>query len=436
MSAFARYTLSVLLALPSLSVPVLAALDDSERRIVAAVEAGNDSALALLEEVVNINSGTMNARGVAAVGAVFQREFAAAGFSTQWIDGAAFGRGGHLVAERGTQGLKVLLIGHLDTVFAKDSPFQRFERLDAERAAGPGITDMKGGNIVMLQAVRALAAAGASADMQLRVVLTGDEEERGEPLTVSNEVLLAAGRWADIALGFEDGDSNPHTAVTARRSSSRWRLQVSGKPAHSSQIFREDIGYGAGLELSRILDGWRRALAPIPNLTFNPGLMMAGTDIEHDAANTRGTVFGKGNVIAQHAVATGGLRAISAEQIAEAETLMRDIAGKHLGQTSAVLEFEHGYPPMSPSAGNDRLLTVYSQLSDELGYGPVTAVDPRKAGAADISFVAGLVDGAMDGLGLMGSGGHTVDEIADLRTLPQQTARAALLLYRLSISVD
>jgi glutamate carboxypeptidase len=436
MSAFARYTISVLLALPGLSVPVLAALDDSERSIVAAVEAANDSALALLEEVVNINSGTMNAQGVTAVGAVFQREFAAAGFRTQWIDGAPFGRGGHLVAERGTQGLKVLLIGHLDTVFAKDGHFQRFERLDTERAAGPGIIDMKGGNIVMLQAARALAAAGASGGLQLRVVLTGDEEARGEPFTASNEVLLAAGTWADIALGFENGDSNPRTAVTARRSSSRWRLQVSGKPAHSSQIFREDIGYGAALELSRILDSWRQALAPIPNLTFNPGLTMAGTDIEHDAANTRGVVFGKGNVIAQHAVATGGLRAISVAQIAEAEKLMRDIAATSLAQTSAVLEFEHGYPPMSPSEGNARLLAAYSQVSSELGYGPVTAVDPRKAGAADISFVADLVDGAMDGLGLMGSGGHTVDEVADLRTLPQQTARVALLLYRLSKGSD
>lgn len=428
----ARYAISVLVLLPALLCQPAAALDAVEARIVAEVEAGSAAALSLLEEAVNINSGTMNVDGVRAVGEIFAREFNGAGFSTRWIDGEPFGRGGHLVAERGTRGPKILLIGHLDTVFASDSEFQRFERLDADRAAGPGITDMKGGDVIILQAARALDAAGVIDELQLRVVLTGDEESRGEPLEVANAALLDAGRWADYALGFEDGDSDPRTVVTARRSSSRWVLQVSGKPAHSSQIFRDDVGFGAALEIARILDAWREALSAIPNLTFNPGLVMAGTDIDHDQANTRGTVFGKGNVIARTAVATGGLRAISPEQIAEAEHLMRKIAGDSLAQTSATLEFEHGYPPMAPSAGNDLLLAMYSAISEELGYGPVTAVDPRRAGAADISFVAGLVDAAIDGLGLMGEGGHTVDEVADLSTLPQQTKRAALLLYRLA----
>jgi glutamate carboxypeptidase len=408
------------------------ALDPTEQAIRDAVKGNNAQALALLENAVNINSGTNNADGVTAVGALFAEAYAAAGFTTRWIPGAAFGRGGHLVAEIGERGPKVLMIGHLDTVFASDSPFQRFERVDEQHAAGPGITDMKGGDVIILYAARALAAAGVLDNLQLRVVLTGDEESRGRPLALSNAALLEAADWADIALGFEDGDSDPRTAVTARRSSSRWHLTVTGKPAHSSQIFRDDIGFGAALEISRILDGWRAALSAIPNLTFNPGLVMAGTDMEHDAANTRGSVFGKGNVIAQSAVATGGLRAISPAQITQAETLMREIAADNLAQTSAELRFEHGYPPMAPRPSNDALLAAYSAISEELGYGPVTAVDPRRAGAADISFAADRVSAAMDGLGLMGEGGHTVDEVADLRTLPQQTERAALLLYRLS----
>lgn len=432
MSLVRRYAISVALALPVLLPAVAWGLDVTEARITDAVAAANDAALALLEEVVDVNSGTMNVEGVRAVGAIFAREFSRSGFTTRWVDGAPFGRGGHLVAEYGTRGPRILLIGHLDTVFARDSDFQHFERIDERYASGPGITDMKGGNVVMLQAARALAEAGVLDDLQLRVVLTGDEESRGEPLARSNEVLLEAGRWADIALGFEDGDSNPRTAVTARRSSSRWLLTVEGKPAHSSQIFREDIGFGAALEMARILNGWREALAPVANLTFNPGLVMAGTDIEHDRANTRGTVFGKGNVIAQGAVATGGLRAISREQIEQAEQLMREVLAAPLAHTSASLVLEHGYPPMSPVPGNEELLERYSRISEELGYGPVAPVDPRRAGAADISFVADLVDGAMDGLGLMGSGGHTVDEVADLATLPQQASRAALLLYRLS----
>ncbi|EED33191.1 peptidase M20 [gamma proteobacterium NOR5-3] len=408
------------------------AFDATEDAIREAVQEGQGEALALLERAVNINSGTMNTDGVRKVGEVFSQAFEDAGFSTLWVDGEAFGRGGHLIAGHGSQGPKVLLIGHLDTVFAQDSSFQRFSRIDEDHAAGPGITDMKGGNVIILQAAKALDAAGVLDQLQLRVVLTGDEESRGRPLEHANAALIEAAQWADIALGFEDGDGDPKTAVTARRSSSEWQLVVKGKPAHSSQIFREDIGFGATLEAARILNAWREALSGIPNLTFNPGLMMAGTDLEHDDKNTRGTVFGKNNVIAQSAIVTGGMRAISPGQIARAETLMRKIAADNLAQTSAELTFNHGYPPMAPSSGNDELLKHYSAISEELGYGPVQAVDPRRAGAADISFAASAVSAALDGLGLMGDGGHTVDEVADLRTLPQQTQRAAILLYRIA----
>ncbi|EAQ97773.2 M20/M25/M40 family metallo-hydrolase [Congregibacter litoralis] len=408
------------------------ALDETESAIRDAVNRGEQEALALLEQAVNINSGTMNTGGVKEVGELFAKAFADAGFATRWVDGAPFGRGGHLLAEHGSRGPKVLLIGHIDTVFAKDSSFQRFQRVDEHHAAGPGITDMKGGDVIILQAAKALDAAGVLDELQLRVILTGDEESRGRPLDVANAELIAAADWADIALGFEDGDGDPGTAVTARRSSSEWQLTVTGKPAHSSQIFREDIGFGAALEAARILDGWRKALSAIPNLTFNPGLVMAGTDMDHDEGNTRGKVFGKNNVIAQTAVVSGGLRAISPAQIARAEELMRDIAGDNLSQTAATLNFNHGYPPMAPSPGNDELLKHYSAISEALGYGKVAAVDPRRAGAADISFVASRVSAALDGLGLMGDGGHTVDEVADLRTLPQQTQRVAILLYRIA----
>lgn len=420
------------ICLGTVFAPLAQALDTTEQRIRDEVARGNPEAIAFLERAVNINSGTMNVEGVAEVGELFRQAFDAAGFKAQWLPGAKFARGGHLLAERGVRGPKVLLIGHLDTVFAKDSSFQRFARVDEHHVAGPGITDMKGGDVIILQAVKALAAAGVLDALQLRVILTGDEESRGEPVELANEALLAAGEWADIALGFEDGDGNPRTAVTARRSSSRWQLTVRGKPAHSSQIFRDDIGFGAALEMARILDAWRASLSEIPNLTFNPGLVMAGTDIDHDGNNTRGEVFGKGNVIAQSAIATGGMRAISAAQIQRAEALMREIVEANLAQTSAEVVFEHGYPPMAPTEGNARLLSAYSTISEELGYGPVAAVDPRKAGAADISFVAAKVGAAIDGLGLMGDGGHTVDEVADMRTLPQQTERAAILLYRLA----
>src|SRR4051812_33729317 len=150
-----------------------APLQTTEREIVRSVDAHNAEALALLERVVNINSGTQNAAGVREVGKIFRAELDALGFTTQWIDGAAWHRAGHLVATHPGSGPKLLLIGHLDTVFERDSPFQKFRRVDLKTAKGPGVIDMKGGDVVMVFALKALQAAGALKTMDVTVVMTG-----------------------------------------------------------------------------------------------------------------------------------------------------------------------------------------------------------------------------------------------------------------------
>lgn len=411
------------------SVPV-----STSEVIVNHIEEEESRAVALLERSVNINSGTMNFEGVRAVGELLVPEFEELGFSTTWIDGAPFGRAGHLVAQRDGNGPKILLIGHLDTVFPVASEFQKFEVVDDHFAQGPGTTDMKGGNVIMIHALRALRAAGVLDDMSIRAVFTGDEELSGSPKRLRSAVLVEAGKWADYAIGFEDGDGDPETAVIARRGSSDWTLSVSGTRAHSSQIFQPDFGDGAIYEAARILTEFRTGLSSMENLTFSPGLILGGTDVEYDAAGNRGAAFGKNNVISGSVTVSGDLRATSLEQWAEATQKMRDIVADHLPMTSATIEFGEGYPPMAPSGGNYALLDMFSQASRDLGFGEVRAVNPRNAGAADISFVANDVKMAMDGVGLMGSGGHTLDEVADLRTLSIQTKRVAVLLHRLSLS--
>ncbi|HQZ18673.1 MAG TPA: M20/M25/M40 family metallo-hydrolase [Vicinamibacteria bacterium] len=419
-----------LLAL-GLMQPQAGGLTAEERALTAFVDADNDRALALLEKAVNINSGTMNFAGVRAVGALLRPEFDALGFKTEWVDGASFERAGHLVADHPGPGPRILLIGHLDTVFEPDSPFQKFERLDANSAKGPGITDMKGGNVVMIQALKALNSTGALKSMNIVVVLTGDEEAGGRPLAASRAALVKAARGALVAIGFEDGASNPKTAVIGRRGTTGWELRVKGRPAHSSQIFNAENGYGAIFETARILNSFREKLAGQPHLTFNPGVIVGGTSVEYDPAASRGTGFGKSNVIAEHTVATGDVRALSPEQFEAAKKTMQDIVAASLPQTSASLTFDDGYPPLAPTPGNERLLALYSQASLDVGTGQVVAVDPDKAGAADVSFVAGHAGMILDGVGLMGSGGHTVDETADLRTLPSMAKRMAVLLARL-----
>ena len=407
------------------------ALPPAEQRIIQEIDNRADEAVALLERIVNINSGSMNFDGVREVGRVLRAEFDALGFETEWVDGSPFDRAGHLVARRTGTGPHLLLIGHLDTVFEPDSPFQRFEMV-GDSAGGPGVVDMKGGDVVIVHALKALAAAGVLDAMTITVVMTGDEERSGRPLDLARATLIEAAVAADIAIAFENGDSNPRTAVVSRRGSTGWRLDVTGTPAHSSQLFQPEVGAGAIYEASRILTEFYRRLAGEPYLTFNPGVMTAGTDVEYDAFQSRGTAFGKSNVIAEHAVVTGDLRTISLAQLQEARAQMAFVAGQNLPGTSATLTFDDGYPPLAPSDGNRRMLAMFDGVSRDLGFGPVTAVDPRNAGAADVSFVAGLVEMAIDGLGPGGGNDHTVDEWIDLPTLAVQIKRAAVLMHRLT----
>jgi glutamate carboxypeptidase len=421
--------LALLIALPFMQAS--RSLTAEERALSAYIDAHNAEALALLERVVNINSGTQNFEGVREVGRVFRAELDALGFTTRWVAGEPFKRAGHLVADHPGRAPRILLIGHLDTVFERDSPFQKFERLDERTARGPGIIDMKGGNVVMISALKALHASGMLQNMNVGVVMTGDEEDSGDPLSLARQALIAAARGADIAIGFEDGPADPKLAVTARRGTLGWEVRVTAKAAHSSQIFREDIGSGAIYELARILNGFREKLAGEAHLTFNPGVLLGGTSVEFDPVQVRGAASGKSNVIAQQAVASGDLRALSREQFEAAKKTMSEIVSASLPHTSATIKFDEGYPPMAPTEGNARLLAMYDQASRDLGFGPVTAVSPDRAGAADVSFVAGEVNTIIDGVGLMGHGDHTANETADLTTLPSQAKRMAVLLHRI-----
>lgn len=424
---------TITLALAFIFAPAAAAadLDANERALATWVEAHQADAISLLERSVNINSGTLNTEGVRQVGDLFRAEFDNAGFTTRWIDGAPFGRAGHVVAEHGTTGPHVLLIGHLDTVFEPDSPFQKFERVDRHVASGPGTSDMKGGIIVALYALRALDALELLDNLKITVVLTGDEEDTGEPLELARAALIEAAKAADIAIGLENADDDPKTAIVARRGSSNWRLEVEADSAHSSQIFREDVGSGAIFELARILEAFHSQLRGEEFLTFNPGVVLGGTQLEFDPAALNGRVSSKNNIIAGRAVATGDLRAISIEQRERAKTKMREIVNARRPHTTTDIHFQDGYPPLAPTAGNHKLLEILDQVSRDLGHGGVAPVDPARAGAADISFTAGHVDMAIDGLGLLGGGNHTPEEYADLRTFRIQAQRLAVLLYRL-----
>jgi glutamate carboxypeptidase len=409
-------------------------LDANEQRMVEWIDAHAEDAIALLEETVNIPSGTMNHDGVRKVGDVMRRELDALGLDTEWIDlPPELQRAGHLFGRKlDGSGAKFVLIGHLDTVFEGEDNFNAFVR-DGDRATGPGVDDMKGGNVVIVYALKALQAIGALEDIPVVVAYTGDEEKAGRPLAISRKHLVDAGVWADYGLGFESAITADGSdwGTIARRSSSNWILTVEGQRAHSSDIFSDRVGAGAVFEAARILDGFYNEVRGERELTFNVGTIQGGTDVEYDPQQNRGKTFGKTNVVAQTTIVHGGIRAISPEQLERAQTRMREIVAASLPKTSASIEFDEGYPPMAPTAGNRAVLDALSKVNEDLGRGPMQELDPLRRGAADVSFVAPYTD-ALAGMGTLGRGGHTPNESVDLTSMPLAIKRAAILIYRLS----
>jgi glutamate carboxypeptidase len=410
----------------SAALPDAAALTPTEARIVEWVDTHVEDAIALLGRAVDIPSSTANVEGVRRVGDLFAAELAAIGLEPRWEElPPELLRAGHLFAERrGSRGKRLLLIGHLDTVL-EGGPFRR----DGDVGWGIGASDMKGGDVVLLYALKALHAAGALEDTQVVVALIGDEEEAARPLDVARAALVAAARESDVALGFEG--AAPGVAVVGRRGIGSWRLTTSGTTGHSSQIFTDGLGYGAIFEVARILDRFRAELAGEEYLTFNPSVVVGGSTLSYDAAMDQGSAQGRTNVVPDEAVVEGDIRYLTPEQQRFAAERMATIAaGDNLHRTRASFELNPGYPPMAPTAGNYQVLAMLDQVSRDLGYGAIAPHDPRQRGAADISFVAPYVPG-IDGLGAMGAREHAPDEHVRLDAFPMLIGRAALLIHRL-----
>jgi len=412
--------------------PAAAELSVPEQKIIQTVDSEQERTLSMLETWVNQNSGSQNIPGVEAVGKMLRSELEPLGFKVDWVDMKAAGRAGHIVARhKGSgRGKRMLLIAHLDTVFEPDSPFQKWER-KGDRAVGPGAGDDKGGMAVIVAALRAMKVAGTLKPADITVVLTGDEEDAGDPIEVARGPLIEAGKWADVALDFEGlaQKEGKDMGSIARRSSDSWTVTVTGRTGHSSGVMHPD--YGANYELARIIDTFRRELGE-DKLTYNVGLVGGGASADMDAGRIRLNATGKTNIIAATAVARGDLRAISQDQIDRAKVKMEAIVSQSLPGTKAAISFDPGgYPPMAPTEGNRALLAQLNRVNSDMGLEQMGELDPMDRGAGDISFVAADTDGLV-GLGPAGAGSHAPGESVDIPSISRQSKRAAILMSRLA----
>jgi glutamate carboxypeptidase len=413
-----------------------------EQRMAENVDTNNLADLALLQQLVDTNSGTMHLAGVLSIKDMLTPRLEKLGFRVKWVPmDTLTHRAGDLVAEhpcpegQGHCGKRLLLVGHMDTVFEPSSPFQRYTIVPGSSgkiATGPGVADMKGGLVVMLAALRAMESAGVLRNTEIRIVLSGDEERFGDPVELARRDLVEAAKQSDVALEFEPSvriDGQDSVSIS-RRSSTTWHLAATGISGHSSQIFADRLGYGAIYELNRILDAFRRDL-PEDGLTYSVGLILGGATAQLNQDQTGGTATGKDNVVAATALAVGDLRTLSNEQTERVQKKMRAIVEQHLPRTSATITFEDSYPAMAISPAGQQLFRDWSQASEALGLGPVQLGGPMTRGAGDISFAAPYVPGLV-GVGILGEGYHAEGETAFLDSLPKQAKRDAVLMERLA----
>lgn len=423
-----KYALPIAFLLISSSA--FAQLTKAELQIIKNVEKNYEESVSFLENTVNINSGTYNVEGVKKVGLIYKQFLDELGFTTKWIDmPSEMKRAGHLIGEiKGKKGKRLLLIGHIDTVFEPGSNFLTWTRKDS-LAWGPGVNDMKGGNMVLLYALKAMKEAGMLKDRQVIVILHGDEESAGRPIDISRKDIIEAAQRSDIALCFETGTGFNYGTI-ARRGSSGWHLEVTGKQGHSSGIFTANAGAGAVYEASRILNRFYTELQE-QYLTYNPGIILGGTQLKTDTTGTEGSVSGKTNIIANTTVVNGDLRFISEEQKTRTREKMKAIVSESLPNTSSEITFSDGYPSMPPTDGNMEVLNRLSKVNVDMGLGEVKPYDPGKRGAGDISFVAQYLD-CLDGLGAMGGSAHAPGEFINLNSLQNIEKRVAVLFYRIT----
>lgn len=418
-----RLAYAIMFATLSVTLAHAQKISPEEQKLVDYIDAHTTEATALLEKTVNIESPTENLAGVRQVGAVFKAEFESIGFTTRWLNmPVEMKRAGHLLAEKkGTKGKRILLLGHIDTVLSGE----KFRR-DGNKAFGTGSSDMKAGDVVLYFALKALQETGALKDASIIVMLTGDEEDSGDPVAVSRGDMVAAAKRSDLVLSFENGGSN--IATVARRGSSDWTLEVTARSGHSSAIFK-GMGSGAIFEAARILNQFYETLRGEEYLTFNPSVISGGTEVEIKDQTL--TTRGKTNVVPAKVIVRGDLRFIREEQKEAARAKMREIVARSLPGAAARITFADGIPAMSPNKGNYNLLKQLDAVSQDLGFEKIGALDPGARGAGDVAYVTHLIPG-LDGLGATGGGAHARGEYADLDTLPRQIKRAAVLIYRLT----
>jgi glutamate carboxypeptidase len=385
-----------------IGMPDLAAL----RRIV---DARHPRFLAELETLVNVDCGSYTFEGVNRVADFVVGSLAELGAKVQRIpheptDGTQLG---DLVIGRFEgEGPRVLLIGHMDTVFDPGTAAERPYRTEGDIAHGPGVTDMKAGLLAGLHAIAALHEAGVRPSITF---VANPDEEIGS--TFSGPFIRQLAPEHDVALVLECARANGDI-VSARKGIADYHMSITGRAAHAG--VEPEKGRSAILEAAHQVIALHALNGRWPTVTVNAGVIHGGT---------------RPNVVAERCELQVDIRASSADTFdAAAAEVERLAANPNVADVRIDLQRVAGHPPMEKTDASTRLVDLAASIAGELGFG---LTDASTGGASDANTTSALGVPTLDGLGPVGGDDHSVDEWLDLGSIVPRTTLLAGLISRI-----
>lgn len=400
--------------------------DEVEQRLVEWVDQHESQILDELKVHVEINTGTANIAGLDRYRGLLSQELEALGFSTSEFSsdnipvlscaGGEVEIANHLLGQRrgDSANKKLLLNGHMDTVFDADDEYQSLSIESDGQLKGPGVADMKGGIVIMLNALRALDSKGLLAGSNVTVLFNSDEEIGS---LGSRALIEEQARLHDLGLVFEGSYQNRVTR--ARKGLGQARLKVTGRESHAGGAHED--GVSANLELAHKIIAIEKLTDYASQSTVNTGVISGGE---------------KRNTIAGCADAFIDLRFSGLEQGQELQNKIAEIATQqfvsnpnHPGVPTTEVWSTLHRPAKPQNDAVDELIAQAMGISMALG-DPI--VGTRYAGGGTDGSIAQAVGlPTIDSLGIDGVGAHSSREAASVKSLISRTKLAAILIYRL-----
>ncbi|HEY7850366.1 MAG TPA: M20 family metallopeptidase [Ktedonobacterales bacterium] len=371
--------------------------------LLEAAQAQIESFLSDLAQLVNIDSGTYTPDGVARVADALQWRFEASGALVERVErveraaGAEYGP--HLIARWPGAGQgRILLIGHMDTVFPEGEAARRPFRVEQGRAYGPGVMDMKSGLLVGIYAARLLRDAASWAEL---VMLCNSDEEIGSPS--SHDLVAHLASQADAVLVLEP-NSRVDRVTIARKGVATFRLDVTGLSAHAG--VEPGKGRNAIVELAQRLLTVHALNGTIPGVTLNVGVVQGGE---------------RPNIVAEHAHALVDVRAPDAASVAAVEAALREIAAAAptIAETETRLSGGFLHQPFTQSEASARLFALADAVAHKLGY---TLTGGATGGGSDGNTAAAVGTPTLDGLGPAGGHAHNPGEYIEVASVAPRIA--------------